>query len=983
MQNFSDRLLGTDLESEAIMTQIPPLLSVTTVEIPDSGKHTKSGNPKLQGVLWKLVDAHETDGRFAVQQVADNHVIKLQEDNRVLVVVEDDRGDMASLVQAIAESGVEIGTVASDRVSALVPISALKAIASLPEAAYVRLPLPMVQTATTSEGITVIGADTWHASGIDGDGVIVAVIDFGFTNWSSLQSSGDLPPGSRLVRRNYKSTAFEDEGQHGSAVAEIVYDAAPGVDKMILYAFDDDADIEAIVTDMIAEGVQVAAMSVGWVNSGPYDGTGYLDDQVNHARNDGNIFWAIAMGNEAQRHYEATYTPSSVPQYHQFASGANINQIGYQSAGGTPMCVFLSWNEWPTASSNYDLLVIRWTGSSWTLYYAFDDNEPTSTEGGCLNILYSTYYGVVIEKKSGDNRYLELYSFYDDYQYKVEESSLMIPADADGAVAVGAFGYTTPSVIESFSSRGPRNALGGGPWTGSCPHPNCKPEFAAPDGVSTVSYGAGAFSGTSAAAPHVAGAAALVKQAYPSYTASQIAGFLEGRAVDEGTPGDDNVWGVGRLHLGDSPPPPVGTIIVEKQTDPPGATESFEFSGDAAGSIADGEQIVVSDLLPGTYTSQEAVPSGWDLTSIECDDTDSTGDLNTKTAAFRLNAGETVKCTFTNTQRGSIIVEKQTEPDGAAESFAFSGYAAGTISDGGQIVVSDLEPGTYTSQEAVPSGWDLTSIECDDTDSTGDLNTKAATFRLDAGETVKCTFSNSRQYSAYDFDHDCDIDVVDIMAVASRWRCRTGDECYDPLYDLDDDCDIDIVDIMVVSSRWGCRCGDDCYYGTASSAISQVQTKPLMRPAAVWMEPSDSMVASGETFTVTVEIERAVDLGGFQLAMHFDPALVHVENVTLGKFLGSTGRNTAPLGPEIDNAMGTVIFGAFSFGSQPGASGDGVLAIIILMAQGTGSSPLALESVQVADTRGQPLGITVEHGRVLAGVSRRIYLPLVGEEQRP
>ncbi len=144
--------LETDLESEAIMTQIPPLLSVTIVEIPDSGKHPKSGNPKLQGMLWELVDAHETDGPFAVQQVADNHVIKLQEDNRVLVVVEDDRGDVASLVQAIAESGVEIGTVASDRVSALVPISALKAIASLPEAAYVRLPLPMVQQRRLARG---------------------------------------------------------------------------------------------------------------------------------------------------------------------------------------------------------------------------------------------------------------------------------------------------------------------------------------------------------------------------------------------------------------------------------------------------------------------------------------------------------------------------------------------------------------------------------------------------------------------------------------------------------------------------------------------------------------------------------------------------------------------------------------------------------------------------------------------------------------
>ena len=45
---------------------------------------------------------------------------------------------------------------------------------------------------------------------------------------------------------------------------------------------------------------------------------------------------------------------------------------------------------------------------------------------------------------------------------------------------------------------------------------------------------------------------------------------------------------------------------------------------------------------------------------------------------------------------GTIIVEKQTEPDGwTAKDFAFTGAATGTISDGEQIVVTDLAPGTY------------------------------------------------------------------------------------------------------------------------------------------------------------------------------------------------------------------------------------------------------------------------------------------------
>jgi uncharacterized repeat protein (TIGR01451 family) len=188
-------------------------------------------------------------------------------------------------------------------------------------------------------------------------------------------------------------------------------------------------------------------------------------------------------------------------------------------------------------------------------------------------------------------------------------------------------------------------------------------------------------------------------------------------------------------------------IIVEKQTLPNGSAQAFTFSGDAAGSITDGAQIVVDGLQGGTYMSTEVVPAGWDLTSIVCDDQDSTGDVGTATATFRLQPGERIVCVFTNTQRGSILVEKQTDPPGAAQAFAFTGTAAGSISDNGRIRVDDLVPGTYTSTETVPPSWVLGSIACDDgaslTPSSGDVGSRTATFRLDPGETALCVFTNS------------------------------------------------------------------------------------------------------------------------------------------------------------------------------------------------------------------------------------------------
>jgi len=57
-----------------------------------------------------------------------------------------------------------------------------------------------------------------------------------------------------------------------------------------------------------------------------------------------------------------------------------------------------------------------------------------------------------------------------------------------------------------------------------------------------------------------------------------------------------------------------------------------------------------------------------------------------------------------------------------------------------------------------------------------------------------------------DFDGNGRVDVADIMEVASKWRCRKGDDCYHERYDLDKDGDIDIVDIMLVVVHWGETC---------------------------------------------------------------------------------------------------------------------------------------------------------------------------------
>ena len=151
--------------------------------------------------------------------------------------------------------------------------------------------------------------------------------------------------------------------------------------------------------------------------------------------------------------------------------------------------------------------------------------------------------------------------------------------------------------------------------------------------------------------------------------------------------------------------------------------------------LSDGQQNDSGFLAAGTYSVSETVPSGWTQTSSSCDDGSSPGSIS-------LQAGETVKCTFNNAQNGQVIVKKVMV--GGTDSFSYTGTPSGAIAVNNGTISQAVAPGQYTSTEAAKAGWDLTALSCDDANSTGSLANRQATFNVEAGETVTCTFTNTQ-----------------------------------------------------------------------------------------------------------------------------------------------------------------------------------------------------------------------------------------------
>ncbi len=563
---FGNGLVGSAAQAE------PTGAIAGTISLPPEAQNAqlhfsteKTGlSSKMDTSLKAMAEAAKISTQKALEQADAAMARRSGERVQIQALTTPDRLEDARIVIEQAGGQITGGDWSGTTLQGWLPISALEGVAANPMVDYLRLP-EQVSTfeldagTYTTEGLAAINGPAWHSAGFLGLGVKVAIIDAGFQGYPGLLGS-DLP--ATVTVKNFVDGETDPQVDgttvHGAACAEIVYDIAPQA-TMYLAKVGTDIDLQEAVDWAKSNGVDVISTSLGWYNLTPGDGTGFFADLVQDARNNG-ILWATAASNDRQAHWGGAFSDPNGDSYHQFNGDQRINYFGpgngdaYLINPGFAFRVFLRWDDWANHNQDYDLLLLRYNGSTWDTVASSANNQNGGA--GQTPTEYAAYvtsgdpapYGFAITRYSS-NRNVNLEIFapkiapLDELVYARSLANL---ADSPGAMTVAALDVNSPYPQETYSSEGPTNGPGGTAAGGFI-----KPDISGFANVSTVSYGTvDKFNGTSSATPHVAGAAALLQSAYPSYTPAQIETLLTGRAIDMGAAGKDTVFGYGRLYLG-------------------------------------------------------------------------------------------------------------------------------------------------------------------------------------------------------------------------------------------------------------------------------------------------------------------------------------------------------------------------------------------------------------------------------------------------
>ncbi len=429
----------------------------------------------------------------------------------------------------------------------------------------------------TSQGAAVLHTDRENARGLTGAGITVAALSNSYdTSGGPITAhddvaSGDLPGAGNPLGHTQPVVVVEEDpapsDDEGRAMLQIVHDLAPDAKLCFATADIDPISFAAAILDLAdsVHGCKADVMvdDVGY-DVEPYFSDGLIANAVDTVASSGVSYFSSA-GNDNQESYDANFAPVPDRRARRLTTPVHLEQVpaeltagGFHNFGthGKPDVV----QQISTAAFGADFLVLQWNDpwfvSAITARYVilvFDSqgnwlnnpNDPNSLGG--VDDTFATdaafqeaflpgpsdadpapvYYVAYAKASSRGTRADRIRSlaFFGNAQY-VSHTRPFSPqvyghTAADGAVSVGADYWNDLKGTEYFSSLGPVSIYFDSDGSRlDRPVTRLKPDVAAVDGVHTTFFlqtidnsGFPSFFGTSAAAPHAAGVAALVLQA--------------------------------------------------------------------------------------------------------------------------------------------------------------------------------------------------------------------------------------------------------------------------------------------------------------------------------------------------------------------------------------------------------------------------------------------------------------------------------------
>jgi subtilisin family serine protease len=443
----------------------------------------------------------------------------------------------------------------------------------------------------TSQGLITHGARTaTQTFGANGTGVRVGILSDSAEFLSMLIGTGDLPPGTLNVA-DIDTTLNGGPGfSEGTAMMEIVYDLAPGVQLFFASAYNgEDSFADNIRLLRNTYHCDIIADDVAYSDEPPFQ-DGVIAKAVNDVTKDGALYFSSA-GNEGNLTsgtggtWEGDFNPAGAASS-PLPAGYTLHSFGannFVRLSTATQDVTLHWSDPLGNSTNdYDLFILNAAGTS-----ILPGGSSTTVQSGPGSdpieevFLASGFPAnsriVVVAKAGAQLRALHIGTFGGGLQVFTsgETHGHNAPAGcvlsdpnclgrAFGVAAVAwnsargplrAFVGGASNPTEPFSSDGPRRMFYKADGTPIQPGNLLfgtnggvvlvKPDITAADGVTARTPGFSPFFGTSAAAPHAAAVAALVKSARPSATGAEIFNALTTTALDIRAVGVDRDSGYG------------------------------------------------------------------------------------------------------------------------------------------------------------------------------------------------------------------------------------------------------------------------------------------------------------------------------------------------------------------------------------------------------------------------------------------------------